>query len=484
MGYFLWNLLFCQFWQFLGLVYIFDYVGDDDDAEAENNKASDSPPKESDFNFINFGPDDDVATGTAQNDAMFLNGGNDTATGGAGDDKIFLADGQDSTATLVAGGGFSTAGMEGNDLIRGGAGRDILIDALGSNTIYGDTGYDRMNSIDAEGDANTTDTMFGGFGNDVLFADSGDVLSGDTGVDKFQITATDSMNPLTITDFEDGEQIFLRDKDGGFQVIESIKTQLAANGTDTNVMIENQLVVVLQGVTTLSDGAIGNPAAPPQYGTPPAADGSDDVADIIEINAYASKVISYGGDDIISFAAGAETLGRNMIINAGDGADTVTLGEGNDSVVGGLGADTIFGGGGLDELDGGFGDDTINSLDIGVVGGVDTVFGGAGADTLTGDAGDLLNGGTGVDNFNIDMNDASSENVSIGDFDAATETLAVTVNLGAGVTPTVTYGTEVDASGTTLGATVVVNGRVVALLTGVDPDTLDTTNVTVTNSTT
>ena len=40
--------------------------------------------------------------------------------------------------------------MEGDDLIRGGEGRDILVDSIGANTIYGDIGYDRINVVDDE----------------------------------------------------------------------------------------------------------------------------------------------------------------------------------------------------------------------------------------------------------------------------------------------------------------------------------------------
>jgi len=160
----------------LGLVFLVDFGGDDDGG------AEPKPPTpEGEFNYMQFGSEDDTSAGTTDADAMYLDEGDDLAVGGEGDDKIFLGNGQDSTVQLNEDGSFDTAGMEGDDFIRGGAGRDILVDSLGSNTIFGDTGYDRMNSVDAEGDEGTPDTMYGGFGNDVLFADNGDVLSGGGG---------------------------------------------------------------------------------------------------------------------------------------------------------------------------------------------------------------------------------------------------------------------------------------------------------------
>jgi len=161
----------------LGLALFVDFGGDDDTSEP----APDDPNPE--LNRESFGAGDDTTTGTDVTDYLFLNDGDDMASGGAGDDSIFLGAGADQTVELGADGSFDTAGMEGDDLIRGGEGRDILVDALGSNTIYGDTGYDRINSIDDETSQDTADTVFGGFGNDVMFVDDGDTVTGGAGDD-------------------------------------------------------------------------------------------------------------------------------------------------------------------------------------------------------------------------------------------------------------------------------------------------------------
>ncbi len=462
----------------LGLVFLID-GGDDADTDPPE------PEPEDEFNYMPFGPEDDVATGTDANDAMYMGVGDDRATGGAGDDRIFFADGQDSTTELAADGSFETAGMEGDDFIRGGDGRDILVDALGANTIYGDTGYDRMNSIDAEGDEGTADTMYGGFGEDVLFADNGDVLSGGGQDDRFQITATDNMDPVTITDFAEGDQLFLRDEDGGFQVIERITTDLSESGEDTNVMLDGEVVMVLQGVTTLAEGAIGNPTAPAMFGEAETDEAgnilNDDFNDTIVIDDYTHAVFARGGDDTIGFAEGAETEDRDIRVLAGAGDDVVAMGLGDDSISGGLGNDVIEGGGGSDEINGGYGNDVITTLDDDPGANADIVDGGNGADTLIGDNGDALTGGAGVDAFTVDMTDVDNGVVTINDFDPATETLAVQYLADNNPAPTVTVSVAQDATGAPLGTLISLYGAQVdaVVLIGVDPADVDPSDIAV-----
>jgi Ca2+-binding RTX toxin-like protein len=101
--------------------------------------------------------------------------------------------------------------------------------------------------------------------------------------------------------------------------------------------------------------------------------------------------------------------GAAITLAGGDGVDDlqasydsgpVTLdgGAGNDKLVGGPAADTIAGGDGADALDG--------------KGGADHLSGGAGDDTFTGDgtkspAGDVIDGGPGVDKMQSDWMDSS-----------------------------------------------------------------------------
>jgi Ca2+-binding RTX toxin-like protein len=103
----------------------------------------------------------------------------------------------------------------------------------------------------------------------------------------------------------------------------------------------------------------------------------------------------------------------SVVINCGDGNDTVTIGTGvmAVSIIGGTGDDTLTGGdnndylegdSGNDSIDGGAGNDTLtgtNNNDT-LIGGIgnDVLFGGNGNDSLVGQAGnDTLDGGIGAD---------------------------------------------------------------------------------------
>jgi Ca2+-binding RTX toxin-like protein len=210
----------------------------------------------------------------------------------------------------------------------------------------------------------------------------------------------------------------------------------------------------------LGNGAIDNPTAPQIF--------SILEADTLEIGEFGDRVIGFDGDDVISFAAGEDTTGRDMDVMGGSGDDTITLGLGDDSIEGGLGS-------GSDEFYGGYGNDILNSAGDPA----DTVFGGAGDDTFYADGGDALIGGTRVDEFNIDFSDPAATAVAIDDFDPATEQLNIDVSLALDAVPTITYEIAAGGSGTNL----LVDGNVVAFLVGVDLSTLNAVNVTNTNVT-
>ncbi|GLS87335.1 hypothetical protein GCM10010873_23090 [Cypionkella aquatica] len=94
----------------------------------------------------------------------------------------------------------------------------------------------------------------------------------------------------------------------------------------------------------------------------------------------------HGGDDALTAASG------NDYANLGDGDDQAVMGAGSDIALGGDGADSIAGGVGADSLFGGLGDDQLqgNLGDDGLAGGDgdDAIWGGAGSDVLNGGAGD------------------------------------------------------------------------------------------------
>ena len=172
----------------------------------------------------------------------------------------------------------------------------------------------------------------------------------------------------------------------------------------------------------LGNGAIDNPTAPPIFGILE--------ADTLEIGEFGDRVIGFDGDDVISFAAGEDTTGRDMDVMGGSGDDTITLGLGDDSIEGGLGS-------GSDEFYGGYGNE-----------------------------------------FNIDFSDPETTAVAIDDFNPATEQLNIDVSLALDAVPTITYEIAAGGSGTNL----LVDGNVVAFLVGVDLSTLNASNVNVTNT--
>lgn len=171
--------------------------------------------------------------------------GDDLINAGAGNDKVFAADGNDrifgadylrlindglpeaeriSVGDLKVGdisvneGGPFTAQQLldfmqnsgnsdlGDDLLRGGAGDDLIADVRGSNTIHGDLGRDQLVSLDVE--QGQADTVFGGYGRDNILADDGDIVSGGADKDRFDISVRfDQPDAVRIIDWEAGESI-------------------------------------------------------------------------------------------------------------------------------------------------------------------------------------------------------------------------------------------------------------------------------------
>ncbi len=96
------------------------------------------------------------------------------------------------------------------------------------------------------------------------------------------------------------------------------------------------------------------------------------------------------GDDVIEVAPNVRV---NIVVEGGDGDDTITTGAGDDRIDGGAGNDTIFSGAGRDDIFGGSGNDVITGGD-----GVNIIHGGDGNDEITAGAGtNFIEGGAGDD---------------------------------------------------------------------------------------
>ncbi len=153
----------------------------------------------------------DAIDGGAGDDTIYGGTGNDFAVGNDGNDRVFLGDGNDEYLPDVDG-----SYDAGDDFVRGGAGNDFIGDLLGSNEIYGDTGSDTLvafDSLDENGvytdpaEQGTTDTLNGGYGNDIIAGDLGDILTGGQGADTF-VTLDDedpALENVNITDFDPEE---------------------------------------------------------------------------------------------------------------------------------------------------------------------------------------------------------------------------------------------------------------------------------------
>lgn len=123
------------------------------------------------------------------------------------------------------------------------------------------------------------------------------------------------------------------------------------------------------------------------------------------------------GDDVIEVAANVKV---NIVVEGGDGDDTITTGAGDDRIDGGAGNDTIASGAGRDDVFGNTGNDVITGG-----AGVNIIHGGDGDDAITagsgtnfieagagddliqgGGASDILSGGTGNDRIVVGNGDS------------------------------------------------------------------------------
>ncbi len=123
------------------------------------------------------------------------------------------------------------------------------------------------------------------------------------------------------------------------------------------------------------------------------------------------------GDDVIEVAPNVKV---NIVVEGGDGDDTITTGAGDDRIDGGAGNDTIFSGAGRDDVFGNTGNDVItggegvNILhggdgddEITAGSGTNFVEAGAGDDTVHGGgSSDILSGGTGNDRIVVGNGDS------------------------------------------------------------------------------
>ncbi|WP_342116888.1 type I secretion C-terminal target domain-containing protein [Pseudoduganella sp. OTU4001] len=188
-----------------------------------------------------------------------------------------------------------------------------------------------------------------------------------------------------------------------------------------------------------------------------------DLADRLDGAGGADELYGYGGNDIL--IGGNEPAGyAGDTLNGGDGNDTLRGGGGNDILFGGSGNDSLKGEADNDVLDGGLGDDTLDggagddSLrdDTGsntmlggdgkdiiyAGGGLNRIDSGAGDDNITAWSGDIILGGDGDDQINVQM--IAGQRDGSADGGAGWDRIIVTLSKSTGQSLTLTGGDGSD----------------------------------------
>ena len=173
------------------------------------------------------------------------------------------------------------------------------------------------------------------------------------------------------------------------------------NGSLVEILVSDRLAQ--DGIV---EGTTGNDLINAAYAGDPDGDMVDNNDAILGV-ADEDVIIGGGGNDTIYGGADDDSIEGDGTLPAGgvsaDGNDAIFAEAGNDTVSGGGGADTIDGGTGNDSLSGDNGDDSISGGT-----GDDTLFGGNGSDTLNGDDGDdVINGESGDDIITVGVGDVA-----------------------------------------------------------------------------
>lgn len=224
---------------------------------------------------VNTGAGADLVIGGSGDDQILTGAGEDLVVGGAGDDTIGLGAGDDLAGVDPR---FPDDGLSpafgnvdlGDDVIRGGGGNDELVDAYGSNTIFGNQDNDIIFTLDFDEDTTeaTPDTVDGGAGDDLMFVDRGDEVTTGGGDDGVLVDVTsyddggDDIETVTITDFDpardaigiygDAEDVEPRAGETG----SPITVMPASDGLSSTVFLRGEAVAVVVGGASLTPADI------------------------------------------------------------------------------------------------------------------------------------------------------------------------------------------------------------------------------------
>ena len=347
------------------------------------------------------GKGDDHLTGGIRNDQIHGEDGDDELDGGDGDDILSGGWGNDR---LVGGSGADWLLGDANaDWLHGGGGNDNLEGGTGDDHLYGDGGDDSLRGGSGE------DFLYGGAGNDYLHGGyEADTLYGGTGNDTYVI----SMSTTVHESANEGTDTVVLGTAGDYWIVDHVENVRVADWVTGDVSIQAN---DLDNVVT---GGVGDDAIRGGKGNDTLRGGKGD--DFYTVTDLGDQVIENAGEGIDTVSVGplfssGYTLGANIekgsLLHSGDAnlsgnaLDNVLTGnESANTLEGEAGADVLVGNGGVDTLSGGDGNDAVyggsGNDDLSGGAGGDWLDGGNDDDVLCGGAGrDELTGGAGRDVF-------------------------------------------------------------------------------------
>lgn len=200
-----------------------DPYGDRDviEGDAEGNPIVGTPGDDAIIPYEDADYDDHV-DGQGGDDMIWTGEGNDTVVANPGDDIVYLGEDDDLYGAM------NTGADEGHDTIIGGSGHDVIITNGGEHRIFGDGDPDDVDNDDDEAKGNDSiydnggtvyvdagrgddliwspddshadapDSLYGGEGNDTIYAGGNDIIDGGKGSDLY-ILRGESEGTIDIT---------------------------------------------------------------------------------------------------------------------------------------------------------------------------------------------------------------------------------------------------------------------------------------------
>lgn len=172
------------------------------------SNGNDSLIGDSGNDYLHAGGGDNRLIGGEGNDVLITLGGNDFLEGGLGTDTLWAGAGNDTLSgegsiVIYTDSNGKTRyktnvshvdylyGEAGHDVLTGGSGRNLLVGGDGNDTLFAGGHYRAgMPAVTAvRGDADMSDFLWGGTGDDVLYGNGGDYLYGEGGSDTLRSVA-------------------------------------------------------------------------------------------------------------------------------------------------------------------------------------------------------------------------------------------------------------------------------------------------------